>query len=127
MTASETADMVPPNSNLLGLNRFSGEKLALSGCCTTNMMPNTTNSARMTSCATKATLFTTMAVFMPMSDTMATMARNPKHRTKMGMSGSMLWMAMAAIRYTMAGLTRYCSSMSQPAMKPGILPNTWLT
>ena len=52
---------------------------------------------------------------------------NPKHRTKMGMSGNMLWMAMAAIRYTIAGLTRYCSSMSQPAMKPGIFPNTWLT
>ena len=119
--------MVPPSSNLAGSNRLVGEKLALSGCCTTKTTPQMTNSAKMTSCATSATLFTTMAVFMPMSDTMATMARNPKHSTSMGTSGSMLWMAMAAIRYTMAGLTRYCSSMSQPAMKPGILPNTWLT
>ena len=53
--------------------------------------------------------------------------RNPKHRAKIGTSGSILWMAIAAMRYTMAGLTKYCNSISQPAMKPGSLPNTWLT
>ena len=119
--------MVPPSSNLPGSNTLAGEKLAVSGCCTTNTMPNTTNSARITSCATSATLFTTMAVFMPMSDTTATMAKNPKHSARMGTWGSMLWMAMAAIKYTIAGLTRYCRSISQPAMNPGALPNTWLT
>ena len=119
--------MVPPNSNLAGLNRLVGEKFALSGCCTTNITPHTTNSARIANWATSATLFTTMAVFMPISDTMATIMRNPKHRARIGTSGSILWMAIAAMRYTIAGLTRYCNSISQPAMKPGSLPNTWLT
>ena len=49
MTANDTADMVPPNSNFAGLNRLVGEKFALSGCCTTNITPHTTNSARITS------------------------------------------------------------------------------
>ena len=47
--AQQTADMVPPNSNFAGLNRLVGEKFALSGCCTTNITPHTTNSARITS------------------------------------------------------------------------------
>ena len=68
-----------------------------------------------------------MAVFMPISETMPTTIKKAKHSTKIGISGTSEWIAIAAIKYTSVGLTRYCNNISQPAIKPMGLPIMWLT